>query len=1065
MLKLYQSNRLDLLARRLAELMGQPCSAPLVPETLVVQHPGMARWLSLELARHNGISANLSFPLPGGFVWELFRLFLGDLPAGNPYAPGQLRWRIFGELGRLPGEAVFDGLRHYLGSGEEERRFQLAERLADLYDRYLVYRPDWIRSWEAGREATPGDAWQAALWRRLAGSTGIHWVDLQGRLADYAGGKPAGLPGRVFIIGVPTLSPAYLAIVQWLSRWCDVELLLLNPCREHWAEIVTPRAMAEAELEADGSELYLEVGNPLLASLGRQGRDFFAAINEFDPGSEEGFVDPGEESLLARLQGQILRLEPPPAPGGVGPADASIGLHSCHGAMRELEVLYDQLLAMLQELPGLSPSDILVMTPDLETYAPLIQAVFGEAGDRPPLPFRVGDLSLEQGNPYAQALLELLALADSRLPVNRVLGLLEIPAVGRRFGLDQAALETLLEWVEAANIRWGRDGASKRRLGLPAEPANTWQAGLEQLLLEYAMPAQGETLWRGIAPLDRVEGGAAPWLGGLLSFSQALFELQEGLQRPRPLADWCDWLVEMSGRFFAPEADAQQPLLQIRQVIQGLREEVAGAGFSEPVSLPLVHQRIAQALRRPTLHGFLGGGIDFCSLAPMRSLPFRVICLIGMNDGLFPRDPPRLSFDLMARRFRFGDRSRRADDRYLFLETLISARERLYISYVGHDQRDNNKLPPSVLVEELRDYLAAQLTPSELARICHDHPLQPFSPANFDVSAGHFSYSQRMRRAAALVGRGERLPVPLVESPLPAEDAPEEPLELARLIRFFINPAATFARQRLNLELRSAGVLLEEQEAFSLQGFGAQELEERLVTALLAGEAVEPLYEWLRARGIWPPGNPGRREFQHRLASAGEMARRIQALERGVAQPPLDLELEVAGSRLVGRLTDLYTAGQFTFSCGGIPAYRRLALWIRHLALNCARPPGVPPRSHWLEAEGGGGFGPVEEAHGHLETLLGLYRQGLCAPLHFYPGSSWIYCEQLLRRGDPQAAMRAAAERWWGNERVPGDGEKPYHRLLLPGDAILDQAFMETSELVLRPLLEQLQGVGPGRAE
>lgn len=1055
MLRLYQSNRLEILAQRLGQLMAVPVSTPLQPEILVVQHPGMARWLALQIAEQQGICANVRFPLPGAFIWEMVGAFLQTMPETNQFAPSLLRWRIFDRLKQLDDQADFFPLKHYLASEDEARRFQLAERLGELFDRYLVYRPDWIILWEAGEQAQEGDAWQAALWRQLISDQGSHWVRLQQALFDYSGERPTGLPCRLFLFGVPTLSPGYLQILQWLGQWTDIHLLLLNPCETHWADIVDRQTLVREALKAGGAELYLELGNPLLASLGRQGRDFFAAINEMDPGSEESFVDPGEDCLLHRLQQQVLRLEQPESLELT--PDDSIKFHLYHSPMREVEGLYDQLLEMFEKRPDLTPADVLVMTPDIETYAPLIEAIFGVPDDRPPIPFGISDLAPSGRNSIVSAFLELLEMPASRYGVNSLLRFLEVPAIQQRFGLDEIALEAVTEWIDAAHIRWGRDGPSKSTFNLPNEPANTWRAGLEQLLLGFAMPAQSQELWRGIAPLGVVEGSDAQWLAGLLEFCESLFGLEEQLCVAHDLRAWGELLSKLLDDFFHADPAAELPLQQLRGGIRQLLEEGIGAGYTGTLNLPLLRQLLRQIFSRPSTQGFLAGGVSFCALAPMRSLPFRVICLIGMNEDSFPRQAPQLGFDLMSRQFRFGDRSRRADDRYLFLETLISARQSLYISHVGRNIRDNSPLPPSVLVDELRDYLRAQIGEEGLSRLTRIHPLQSFSRDYFLPEKGLVCYSSRLHEAATLVGQGDAQPSPLLTQPLDESGSAVDQLNLVQLVDFFTNPARVFAQQRLILQLEAGSAQLEEREPFEMERYLAEELVTELVERLMAGHSSEDFFQLLRVRGVLPQGKTGEHHFQRLLVSARQLHERLKGLQLGDPLPVVDFDLPIAEAVLVGRLQGLYPTGQVSFTPGRYHPHRMLKLWIRHLVVSILQPPGVSRTARWLEQDGAGGFREVEDAQAILEQMLLLYRRGLRVPLHFYPGSSWAYAQNLLLKQDPIAAEKAAASKWFGSNYFPGEFAKPYQRLLLPAEAMLDEEFRATSLAVFRPLIDHLE--------
>ncbi|MCW4253849.1 MAG: exodeoxyribonuclease V subunit gamma [Candidatus Thiodiazotropha taylori] len=1053
-MRLYQSNQLEILARQLAEVLATPALSPLQSEQIVVQHPGMGRWLSQRIATQLGISANLQFPLPATFLWQLFEQLLPDVPHQDSYQPKRLAWRIHQLLASQSCQPEYAAISSYLSGGGDLRRFQLAQQLARLFDQYLLYRPDWIHAWQAGESAVSGDHWQADLWRKLVAQESRHWVHFQQQLfqtIDTAKPLKASNP-RVCIFGVPSLSPGYLEIIRYLANWIDVHLFLLNPCQAHWAEIVTPEEQARLSLSASAEDLYLDLGHPLLATMGRQGRDFFAAINEMDPGSEEAFAQQPDDNLLQRLQNQILNLEPPE--GGVE-ADDSIRFQLCHSPMREAEVLYDQLLAALDELPGLRPDEILVMTTDIERYAPLLEAVFAAPGERPKIPYRISDHSIQRSNPLADGLMSLLSLPGSRYGVTELLALLEQPAIRARFGLDEAGLEKVIQWLDQASIRWGRDGANKVDFGLPEEDRNTWRAGIRQLMLGYALADQGESLWRGVYPLDAVEGSETRWLGGLLAFTEAVFELDQVLAESMTPQQWQKRLTNTIERFFAVESRSEQDLIGVRSCIEQLVEETGEAGDRVTLSLALLRHRLGELFEQPMERGFLGGGVNICALAPMRSLPFRVICLLGMNDGQFPRQPQELGFDLMRREFRNRDRSRRVDDRYLFLETLLSARQRLIISYCGQSQRDNMPMPASVAVEELRDCLRQMVGEAGLARMTHRHPLQPFSPDYFRSETGLFSYSKEMREAAMTVGRGRAIDLPLVDQSLTAGES-QAVIELDQLIQFFENPQRHFSRLRLGINLEAAEQLPEGRERFAYDRFEQSDLEHQIVDLLLQEHPPEQLFELFDGRGLLPHGQAGGLAFEAMLERAQSMTSRIAASQGEPLEAPLVVEIPFEQNRLSGYLRTVNRSGLLAYNTAGLYPYHLVKAWIRHLVLNHLRPQGVTLETRLLEADREGRFTPVEQPEAHLRNLMQAYQTGMQTPLPFYPGTSWQFVERYLQ-GDPQKAQKEAERKWFGSSHHSGDVSKPYNQLLYQGHALNQQAFAETSLTLLQPLMQHLE--------
>ena len=1065
MLKLYQGNRLEYLSDLMAQILtDEPLSDPFASEQVIVQHPGMGRWLSLQLADELGICANIRFPLPAGFIWELLRHLLPAIPAEDRFAPAIMQWPLFQELGNLQQEPLFAPLQPFLQAQGEQGRFDLAERIARCFDQYLVYRPDWIHQWERGEEALPGDAWQAELWRRLEQRLGPdHWARSLWRLsraAERGELDSDGLPQRISLFAVSALSPGYLQVLDLLSRWMDIHLFLLNPCEAEWSGIVDAELKGEKELASPGEELYLEVGNPLLSSLGIQGRDFLAALQERDLGTVELFHAAEGKRLLQQLQRDILLLRDGSQDGPVSvPAnDDSIRMHSCHGPMRELEVLQDQLLDLFEGYPQLQPDDVLVMTPDMDLYAPYIEAVFGDQANGRRIPFTLADRGPMPGNPLLAAFLALLDLPDSRYPVDQLLSLLEVPAVQRRFGIPEGDLPLLARWIREAGIRWGRDASSRRELGLPETDQNSWRAGLDRLLLGFALPGAGEQMFGDILPVDDAEGSDTALLGALLEFVDSVFDLARRLQGAQSLRVWQDRLFSLLLDFFSPDEEEERPLQQIRDAIATLQRQAGLGGFDGVVSLALMRDRLEALLSGSEEGGgFLAGGVSFCAFTPMRSLPFQVVCLIGMNDGSFPREQRSPGFDLMARHFRFGDRSRRADDRYLFLETLLSARHCLYISYTGQDARENTLLPPSVLVSELLDYLqqAYRFAPDQGIdeRLPVKHPLQPFDCRYFGDDDPLFSYSDPMARTAQAAVQRERVALEFITDPLP-EPGPEwRSLELGQFCWFLANPTRFLLRERLGIRLDSAHDGPDSRDPFMLDRFESEGLTRHLVESLLSNRPVEQIMQLERASGRLPHGMVGERLFEQARETARPLARQIQ--EQGLSPGTQSLEFRLPSGPVIlsGRLSGLTSAGLHGFSVAPLPASRLLELWVRHLLLNTVCPEGVEPETRWLDAGGLICFAPLDEARFHLDTLLEYYWAGLSRPLHLFPRSSRDFMLQLGRGKPAELAVAKARTTWEGAFNDYPESANPYYQLAFSGQEVLDQAFQTVSEQCFGPLM------------
>ena len=615
----FSSNRQEVLAQRLAAELRPPLRDPFEKEIVIVQSRGMERWISMQLAHAHGIAANIDYPFPVSFAFTLFKRVLDDVPEHDPFQQRVMVWKILDALPRLAHQPPFAPLERYLEDGEPRKRIQLAERIAFLFDRYLIFRPEMVLAWDRGEIA--GDAgehehWQAALWREISrGAAHLHRAALKKRWHQRLRHCPESarglLPERVSLFGISSLAPFYLELFHHLSAHCRVNLFFLNPCREYWAEAV--RASWNEEPGFQG--LAME-NNPLLASWGQLGGDFLHNVYSMDPTprEEDLFASPKTGTLLGMIQKDILvqggaeeadEARKAPAP------DRSVRVHSCHSPMREMEVLHDALLGLLEDDPGLSPRDIVVMTPDIEACAPYIRAVFEASGNgRSLLPFSIADRDDATVNQAARTFLEILDLAGTKLSASRVLSVLESPIVSARFGLDQADLQLIRGWVASTGIRWGIDAGHRRSLGLPGYPEHSWRSGLDRLLLGYAMGGGRERMFQDILPFDQVEGDSTRSLGQLAEFCETLFTCLEPLESPAVLSTWHERLSSLITRFFSEDTGFAAETTTLQQVLSGLEEEARRAGFTGPVELEAVRHLLTAGLREHGLgrHFISGGG-------------------------------------------------------------------------------------------------------------------------------------------------------------------------------------------------------------------------------------------------------------------------------------------------------------------------------------------------------------------------------------------------------------------------------------------------------------------------
>ncbi|OPY90525.1 MAG: RecBCD enzyme subunit RecC [Syntrophus sp. PtaU1.Bin208] len=1093
-LNLFVSNRMEILAEKLADVLESPLALPLAEELIVVQSRGMERWISMQLSASHGICANVRFPFPRNCIAKLFQTLLPEEQATHYFDPEAAAWRIFHLLPSCSSHPGFEPLGAYLSDDPQGlKRCQLSRKIAQLYDSYLIFRPEMVLDWERGILREEGEFWQGELWRRFNGENRIaHPAALRSAFFEALRKNSQninGLPERLSLFGISYLPPFYLDIFLAVSSFLEVNLFLLNPSREFWFDIRSSREISRemkrvknaadrvvGETKSTEHSLYLEEGNSLLASLGTLGREFWSFLSEASGREEELYADPGEDFLLAAIQSDILNLRErggegePAVRTAIRAADASLSFHACHSPLREVEVLHDSLLALLDADPSLMPSDIGVMAPDIEPYAPFISAVFDSEARG--IPYHIADRSPIVESPIVQGFLAILDLSRGRFVAGEVLALLEVAAIRSRFGLTEQDLDRISAWVTESGIRWGIDGKSRLQEGLPDISANSWRWGLERLLLGYALPAREKELFSGILPFEPGEGSEVSILGILASFTEQLFSTTERLVSDRSLAEWGGVFVEIVDRFFSKNAIFEPAVPLLRQACLDLKTLADKSSLTDKISLDVVRAFFEERLRiSGTDSGFLSRGITFCSLLPMRSIPFKVLCLLGMNNADYPRRPQTPGFDLMARHPRRGDRSRRNDDRHLFLETLLSARESLYISYVGQSMEDNSRIPPSPVVSELLDYIrqgfSLEGVPDPAEFLVTFHPLQAFDPVCFSGESPRlFSFSGENCRAA--IALRNRIPEGSASEGdsdgIPADPEREGQVTVRDLIAFFRHPARYFLERRLGVTLAEGDVEQEENEPFELAGLDRYCLEQRLLEHEIETGDLDELYPALAASGRLPHGSVGQFSLQGVSRDIRTFVRHYSAVlrEKPLASP--DLDLEVGGTRISGQLEGLRPRGLVHYRYSRIKAKDRLKLWINHLLLQATTgSEGQWPESLLLGKDEKGKDGSwtliaVEDARARLEGLLNLFREGLRRPLHFFPEASWTFAGRINKNSRPspaeeEAALDAARTVWEGSDFQPGEGDNGYNHLLFGDSDPLDREFRDLSMAVFGPLL------------
>ncbi|HUY65674.1 MAG TPA: exodeoxyribonuclease V subunit gamma [Acidimicrobiales bacterium] len=1050
MMHLYSAGDARPLAARLAAVLADPPADPMTPEWLAVPSDGMRRWLTLELASRlgasgpgDGVAANFTRAYPGtlrGLVLAAER----DPAAADPWSIDRLVWEVLGVADEQPGDRA---LVPFVDLPTGASRFASARRIADLLDRYHLHRPDMVRAWAAGRHVdgtgrpiAPHAAWQPHLWqlvRRRVGepSPPERWPGLLDRMRN--GDLALDLPRRLVLFGFALLPGSdFLELAGAVAEHRDLHLFMLEP-----AHLDAPRLLRSGPRPTPGqprlraTDPASAVEHPLLRSWGRLHRETALMLADArargcPPPEPVGTSAAGPSTVLGRLQHHIRAdtvADPLP---GFEPTDRSIQFHACYGPTRQVEVLRDAILHLLASDPGLTEDDVLVLCPALERFAPLVEAVFGPSADRletprrsggrrddrdaPSLRYRIADRSIRRSNPVVGATTELLDLVVGRFDAAGVLDFCSLGPVRERFRFDDEDLASIGEWVRSTNVRWGLDAAHRVAFGVPETVVtNTWQAALDRLLLGSAVHDADFDLGIGeVAPFG-CEGSDVETAGRLAEVLWRLGDLASQSGEEQTLGTWVGRLDRAVAALFAGPRGSEWQAEAVHRILAEAADSATGRGEPSSVLLTftdlrrMLDGRLDSALGRPD---FFRGGVTITSMTPMRGVPFRVVCLLGMDQWAFA-PVPATGDDLAAAAPRIGDGDPRGEARQALLEAVLAAGDHLMVVYDGRDVRTNQEVPRAVPTAELFDAVSALVEPGQrkdfAAQLETVHPRHPFddrcfasgalvpgAPWGFDPTdfRGAGARRSRVRTAPRFLGD-------------PLEPIGGEVIELARLHSFLRNPARAFLTERLEARLPDREEEVSALLPMDLVGLHGWRVGDRLLGALMAGAGVEEWRQWEQALGTLPPGALGDR-------AVAELVEEVYALVsaadgHGVSRAPgrtVDVGVNLAdGTRIVGSVPlqlraetpgparVMYTRGK---------AHHRLAAWLDLMALVgtdpttpwrsvvVARGKDSKPKSVRIDDLVSSADGMRADAVASLSVAVDCYRRGMTEPLPLFPSFS-----------------------------------------------------------------------------
>lgn len=1054
MLHLYSASDFGLLVEQYQKASTTIERAILVPQPLIVSNMKLAKWLSLQLASRQGIDANNKLILPAEYSWQLSKQLNPQHSKESDFSYDIMLLRIYAIFEDEAFCANFPRLMQYLSQCESVDWMKLALRTATLFESYQIFRTDWLKAWENGQCLDLGDdeSWQQAIWQRLveSSSQSPRYL-LHQQLIDTLKNSPEKLqlPNAICFFGISYLPPSIVELIDALSTHIDVHVFAFSP---------TTNMDCDAE--------------PALHNWQSVWQDLSVRLAKEKPQIIEETTPPSTnlKRLKQSIAGQSVK--------ATNQGDGSITIVSCFSPMREVEALHDYLLHCFNQDASLTASDILVVTPELEKYAPFVRSVF-ESSDKK-LPYQFADSQGSRQSALLTGLGSLLEIATWRFTREQVQTLLSNRQIQNKFDFSDADLEQIDTWLDQAAIHWGIDAEHKADLGLPADEQNSWRSGLDRLLLGFALPCAlasdlplfGE---ENILPADEVDSAGSEKLSRFIDYCERLFSWYKTAQQPKTFSQWQLALQTLLDDLFLIDTNEQFIYQQVLQAIDKMQQSAEQAQLTSVCDLDTMVALLENFLPESETNGRLTGSINFAGMSSLAGVPFKKICLLGMNYDSWPSHYPEPGFDLIQSNLKAGDRQRSQLERYQTLQFLFAAKDSVYISYTGHDIHSGEEKPASVLVSEVQD-LAEQL---RLPISTLNHPMHVFSQANYQSGLLQ-SHSMQWQKVATGIGQGAASLTPFFTEDSVSCDL--ESLSIDALLKFFRSPQKAYLEQVLGLYLYDASQEWCNAEPFELANFSDSTVRQGVLDRVVKkdADASKNALKMAQAAGVLPHGHHGVILHQTEVEKLAPQLEGIELYCQTEVLPaiPIELKLDVPiinSNEDAERLGDANISTQTVTLTGlfdGLRAEgfhlivpdklhnnRKVEFWLKHLILCCAKPQGVALVTRIICEDGVIEFHQVQEPQVQLSRWISAMLKGLSQPLAYHHRSSFKYAEVVVKNeADDDKGLNAAIKAWQDGFNYVGENNKPANTYIYRGALPMEsEGFKIWAKLLLVPLLNCLE--------
>jgi len=1055
MLYQYRSNRIEWLARRLSDsLTAQEFPHPLYRQRIIVPNRDNARWLQFQLASLNSITANVHYQLPAEWMWSEIRMLHPGLPEKLASDLNPMKWAVMEMLSENKTPETAAILRNYLDVPDEENRiircWQMSGLIASVFDKYMVHRPDMITAWEYDRKTTQNshEVWQKDLWKNLKNYwntyyddvTGYSRTDLQKELLQKVesgeADRNAGTPLYIFHPG--KLPGPVTGVIAAYSKHLPVYLFtcrLIDSFKNELTDDVYLEEMLKEEISAD------QLWHPLISDDTRS-----KVESHFKREEEDTFLKSVQNSILSG-KAQNKKAEP----------DHSLRIHSCHSPLREMETLQEFLLECFEESDDLRPDDIAVVSPVIDTYAPFIHAVFGNSdGSVPRIPYSIAGSGHGQTDMLSGVFKKLLEMIDSRWQATDVVEILHNKPVMQKFELDESDVIEIRDWIVKNNVTWGIDLAHRKEFQQPENKSNTFQAALDRLWTGSIFDLNdfqfvNETpAWHGLDSSDSNE-----LLGRFSAFIHTMKQIYLQTHSENTVSEWCEKAMNWIDALF-PSVSHDYRYYELAESILSISEEGKISGFQGRIPFEIFKNRLISKIET----GFSSsvsftGGILFSPMVPLRNIPFKVVAMVGLNEENFPRNITSPEFDLIQNSPLPYETTAKDEDRHLFIQYVMAAGRKLLISYIGRSAEDNEKIPPSVILEKWMDIVQERTGVSKKLLIS-EKSLHGFTGKALDMEMSRSeTYSMVASSAVENTGKSGFYITNKKTEPVAKKEVTVSDLET-----FYRHPLKYYLQKNIGAYLSDFDDRLGK-EYFSDDALLNYKLAGPALNWLEYGIAPEAIKKLFTNSGSVPEGLPGEMIADSVLHNSQNVLQALQDKSGSDKKSSIDINKSLNGIELQGKIDTFSENGYVDLFLSSKNGKNLVTAWIRYLVLLLMKDTGRIENHILFNAKKDEGnwvsFKEVGDAASVLANLLQIYLDGQHQPFLFAPDTAFTFAE--ANSGDDiNKAVRKAETKWFGSQYVFAENDDPVYSLWFGRQNPLERSeFIDNAQRVFNDLIFHIE--------